>query len=155
MNPIESTLTSLNLTLPTVTTPLANYVPCTIVGSFLFISGQLPYEDGKIKVVGHLGSTVSEEQGIEAARHCMLNILAQAKAALGSLDKIKRCVKLTGFVSATAEFTAHPKIINGASDFIVEVLGEAGKHARAAVGVSSLPLGAAVEVEAIFEIAEL
>ena len=95
-----------------------------------------------------------EEQGIEAARHCMLNILAQAKAALGSLDKIKRCLKITGFVNATSEFTAHPKIINGASDLIVAVLGDAGKQARAAVGVSSLALGAAVEIEAILEIAD-
>lgn len=152
MSIIENKLTSLQLTLPTVSTPLANYVPCVIAEPLLFVSGQLPYENGKVKIVGQLGATVSEEQGIEAALHCMLNILTQAKAALGSLDKIKRCVKITGFVSATADFTAHPKIINGASDLIVAVLGDAGKHARAAVGVSSLPLGAAVEVEAIFEV---
>lgn len=153
MHSFENQLTTLQLQLPTVATSLANYLPCTIVGSLLFVSGQLPYQDGKIAITGQLGSTVSEEKGIEAARHCMLNILAQARAKLGSLDRIKRCVKLTGFVSATPNFTAHPKIINGASDLIVAILGEAGKHARAAVGVSSLPLGAAVEIEAIFEIA--
>lgn len=152
MKSIEQKLASLQLQLPTVSTPLANYVPCTVAGSLLFVSGQLPYENGKIKIIGQVGASVSEEQGIEAARHCMLNILAQAKAALGSLHKIKRCVKITGFVSATPEFRAHPKIINGASDLIVEVLGEVGKHARAAVGVCSLPLGAAVKVEAIFEV---
>ncbi|MCX6957610.1 MAG: RidA family protein [Verrucomicrobiae bacterium] len=154
MNSIENKLTTLQLQLPIVATPLANYVPCTISGSLLFVSGQLPYENGAVKIVGQLGTTVSEEQGIEAARHCMLNILAQAKAALGSLDNIKRCLKITGFVNATSEFTAHPKIINGASDLVVAVLGDSGKHARAAVGVSSLPLGAAVEIEAIFEIAD-
>ncbi|MEI6416522.1 MAG: RidA family protein [Verrucomicrobiota bacterium] len=154
MNSIEQKLTTLQLQLPIVATPLANYVPCAISGSLLFVSGQLPYENGIVKVVGQLGTTVSEEQGIEAARHCILNILAQAKAALGSLDNIKRCLKITGFVNATSEFTAHPKIINGASDLIVAVLGDPGKHARAAVGGSSLPLGAAVEIEAIFEIAE-
>ncbi|MBX9577161.1 MAG: RidA family protein [Chthoniobacterales bacterium] len=153
MNSIENKLTTLQLELPTVSTPLANYVPYTISGSLLFVSGQLPYEKGTVKVAGQLGAAVSEEEGIEAARHCMLNILAQAKAALGSLDKIKRCLKITGFVNATPEFTAHPKIINGASNLIVSVLGDAGKHARAAVGVSSLPLGAAVEIEAIFEVA--
>lgn len=152
MSSIDNKLASLNLTLPTVSAPLANYLPYTISDSLLFVSGQLPYENGKVKVTGHLGATVSEEEGIEAARHCILNILAQAKAALGSLDKIKRCIKITGFVSATADFTAHPKVINGASDLVAELLGNAGKHARAAVGVSSLPLGAAVEVEAIFEI---
>lgn len=152
MNLIETRLTTLQLELPTLSSPIASYLPCTISGSLLFVSGQLPYENGKVKILGQLGGNVSDEQGIEAARHCMLNILAHAKAALGSLDKIKRCVKITGFVSATPDFIAHPKIINGASDLIVEVLGEAGKHARAAVGVSSLPLGAAVEVEAIFEI---
>ena len=152
MTSIENKLTTLQLQLPTVSTPLANYVPCTISGSLLFVSGQLPYENGTVKLSGQLGAAVSEEQGIEAARHCMLNILAQAKAALSSLDKIKRCLKITGFVNATPEFTAHPKIINGASDLIVAVLGDAGKHARAAVGVSSLPLGAAVEIEAIFEV---
>ena len=153
MDSIENKLTTLQLELPTVSTPLANYVPCTISGSLLFVSGQLPYEKGAVKVAGQLGAAVSEEEGIEAARHCMLNILAQAKAALGSLEKIKRCLKITGFVNATPEFTAHPKIINGASNLIVSVLGDAGKHARAAVGVSSLPLGAAVEIEAIFEVA--
>jgi enamine deaminase RidA (YjgF/YER057c/UK114 family) len=152
MNAVENKLATLQLQLPAVSTPLANYVPCTIAGSLLFVSGQLPYEHGKLKVVGQLGASVSQEQGIEAARHCMLNILAQAKAILGSLDKIKRCVKITGFVNATADFTTHPKIINGASDLLVAIFGENGKHARAAVGVSSLPLGAAVEVEAIFEI---
>lgn len=151
-NDAEVKLTEMKLTLPKVSAPVANYVPYVIVGNLVFISGQLPMEDGKVKVTGKLGRNVSEENGAEAAKLCALNILAHLKAAVGSLDKVKRCVKLTGFVSSTPDFTTHPKVINGASDLIVGVFGDAGKHARAAVGVPSLPLGAAVEVEAVFEI---
>jgi enamine deaminase RidA (YjgF/YER057c/UK114 family) len=142
----------MELDLPQVSLPIANYLPYLISNNMVFISGQLPLENGKVKFVGKLGQTVSIEQGQEAARLCALNILAQLKAAIGSLDKVKRCIKLSGFVNATDDFTAHPQIINGASDLMVEAFGEPGKHARAAVGVSSLPLGAAVEIEAIFEI---
>lgn len=152
MNSIETKLASLKLQLPKITTPLANYLPCTITGSSVFVSGQLPQSDGKVHFVGKLGEGITEQEGMEAAQLCMLNILAQLQAALGSLEKVKRCLKITGFVNATADFIAHPKIVNGASDLIVALFGDAGKHARAAVGVSSLPLGAAVEVEAIFEI---
>ena len=142
----------LELELPQVTMPIANYLPYLVVDNMVFISGQLPMENGKVAFTGQLGAAVSVEQGSEAAHLCGLNILAQLKAAIGSLDKVKRCVKLSGFVNAVPEFTDHPKVINGASDLMVRVFGEKGKHARAAVGVSSLPLGAAVEVEAVFEI---
>jgi enamine deaminase RidA (YjgF/YER057c/UK114 family) len=152
MNAIENRLAALHLQLPTVATPLANYVPYTISHSLLFVSGQLPYENGSVNIVGQLGATLSQEQGIEAAEHCMLNILAQAKSALGSLDKITRCLKISGFVNAAPDFTAHSQVINGASNLIVAVLGDTGRHARSSVGVSSLPLGAAVEIEAIFKI---
>jgi enamine deaminase RidA (YjgF/YER057c/UK114 family) len=150
--PIEDKLLEMNLKLPTVSAPVANYVPYVIVGNLVFISGQLPMEEGKVKFTGKLGDKISEEQGIEGAKIAALNIIAHLKSAVGSLDRVKRCVKITGFVNSTPDFTTHPKIINGASDLIVNVFGDKGKHARAAVGVSSLPLGAAVEVEAIFEI---
>lgn len=149
---IEENLTKMQITLPKTSAPVANYVSYTVVGKLVFISGQLPMEDGKLKFAGKVGDSISEEQATQAARLCALNILAQLKAATGSLNKVKRCIKLSGFVNSTPDFTAHPKIINGASDFIVSIMGEKGKHARAAVGVSSLPLGAAVEIEAIFEI---
>lgn len=149
---VEDKLSQMNLKLPTVTAPVANYVPYVIAGKLVFISGQLPLEDGKIKFAGKIGDKVSETEGAEAAKLSALNILANLKAAVGSLDKVKRCVKITGFVNSTTDFTAHPKIINGASDLIVAAFGDKGKHARAAVGVPSLPLGAAVEVEAIFEL---
>lgn len=149
-----SNLENLGLSLPAIKPPVANYVPAVLSGNLLYISGQLPVDGGGTMVKGHLGKDVALEAGQQAARTCALNILAHAHAALaGDLDRIRRCVKITGFVASTPEFTDHPKVINGASDFIVAVFGDAGKHARAAVGVSSLPLGAAVEVEAIFEVA--
>ncbi|WHA05579.1 RidA family protein [Candidatus Bandiella numerosa] len=116
------------------------------------MSGQLPMEEGRVKFTGKLGENIAIEDGVEAAKLCALNIVAQLKSAVGSLDKVKRCVKLTGFVNSASDFTSHPQVINGASDIIVKIFGDKGKHARAAVGVSSLPLGASVEVEAIFEI---
>ncbi len=149
---IEQKLHTLGMTLPLVSTPIANYVPFVISNNLVHISGQLPMLDGKLHYSGKLGETISTEDGQAAARLCALNILAQVKAAIGSLDRVKRCVKITGFVTATAEFTDHSQIINGASDLIVMVFGDNGKHARAAVGVSSLPRGASVEIEAIFEI---
>lgn len=145
-------LKELGFTLPEVKPPVANYVPTVRSGNLLYVSGQLPLKDGQM-IKGHLGKDVAIEQGQEAAKICALNILAQVHAALGGdLDRVTACVKLTGFVACTPEFTDHPKVINGASDFIVSVFGDAGKHARAAVGVAALPLGAAVEVEAIFEV---
>lgn len=151
---IAQRLTELGVTLPQLAAPVANYVPFTIAGSTLYISGQLPLAGGAVICKGLLGREVTLEAGQKAAELCALNILAQAQAALGgNWAHLKRCLRLGGFVAATPDFADHPKVINGASDFIVNVLGDAGKHARAAVGVASLPLGAAVEVDAIFEIA--
>ena len=141
-----------DLKLPEVSVPVANYVPYVVVGKIVYISGQLPFEDGKIKFTGKLGDKISLEQGQSAAKLCALNILAQLKAAAGSLENVKRCVKLTGFVNSTPDFITQPQVINGASDFIVEVFADKGKHARSAVSVASLPFDAAVEIEAIFEI---
>jgi enamine deaminase RidA (YjgF/YER057c/UK114 family) len=122
-------------------------------GTWLVISGQLPLLDGKLVASGHLGKTVSIEEGQRAARQSAVNLLAQANAALGALDKIVRVVRLGGFISCTAEFVDHAKVMNGASDVMESVFGEAGRHARTTIGVPSLPLGAAVEVEGLFEVA--
>ena len=151
---IEQRLRDAGLTLPPAAAPVAAYVPSVQSGAMLYLSGQLPMQDGAPAIKGLLGGAVSLEQGAEAARLCALNLLTQAKLALdGDLDRIRRLVKLTGFVAATAAFTDHPKVVNGASELMITALGPAGRHARSAVGVASLPLGAAVEVEAIFEIA--
>lgn len=150
---IENRLKELGITLPVAAVPVANYVPFTISGNLLHISGQLPLEDGKLAVTGILGRNVDAEAGNRAALLCAINILAQVKAALGGdLGRVKRVVKLNGFVASTHEFTAQPQVINGASDLFVSVLGEAGKHARSAVGVAALPLNAAVEIDAVVEI---
>ena len=149
---IAEKLKTLGVTLPELAAPVANYVPFTISGNTLYISGQLPGA-GPALVKGTLGKDMTVEQGRDAARLCAISILAQARAALkGDLDRVTRCLRLGGFVASTPDFTDHPKVVNGASDLIVEVLGDAGRHARAAVGVAALPLGAAVEVDAIFEI---
>ena len=151
MSAIEQRLTELGLKLPLAAPPAANYVPFVVADRLVFISGQLPFQGGGVAVRGRLGDDVGLEQGQAAARLCALNVLAQAKAAAdGDLDRILRCVKLGGFVACNPDFIDHPKVINGASDLVVEVMGEAGQHARFAVGCPSLPLGAAVEVEAIF-----
>ncbi|MFN7113854.1 MAG: RidA family protein [Alphaproteobacteria bacterium] len=151
---IQERLQSLGVTLPTPAAPVANYVPFVMSGKTLYISGQLPVGlDGQM-VKGQLGRDATLEQGQDAARLCAVNILAQANAALeGDLSRIARCVKLGGFVSSTSDFFDHPKVINSASDLIVGVLSDAGRHARFAVGVAALPFGAAVEVDAIFELA--
>ena len=150
---IEARLKALDIALPQVAAPVADYVSFLHLDDRLFISGQLPMTDGVIAVEGTLGAGVDIAQGQEAARLCALNILAQAKAALGDLDRIVQCLRLNGFVSAAPGFTDHPKVINGASELIVKVLGQKGRHTRIAVGCSSLPLGAAVEVDAIFAVA--
>jgi enamine deaminase RidA (YjgF/YER057c/UK114 family) len=150
---IEARLAESGITLPTPAVPAANYVPTVLTGNLLFVSGQLPMQDGKLAISGILGGDVSLEQGQQAARLCAINILAQAKAALGELDRIVRVVKLVGFVNCTSGFGDQPKVVNGASDLFVEALGDKGRHARSAVGVAGLPFGAAVEVEAIIEIA--
>jgi enamine deaminase RidA (YjgF/YER057c/UK114 family) len=150
---IERRLAARGLELPDAPAPAANYVPYTISGKLLLVAGQLPFRNGQVAVVGRLGDDVSLEQGQEAARICALNLLAQAKAACGGdLDRLARCLKLGGFVSCGPTFTEHPAVVNGASDLMVEAMGEAGRHARFAVGCASLPRGAAVEVEAIFEL---
>jgi len=149
---IEARLAALGLTLPDAPSPVANYVPFAISGNLLFVSGQIAKgADGRI-VTGTLGQSLEIEAGQAAARLCALNILAQAKAALGSLDRIGQVLRLTGFVNASPAFTDHPKVVNGASDLMVEVLGDKGRHTRAAVGVSGLPSGTAVEVDATIAI---
>ena len=145
---IEAKLADLGLTLPQPTAPVAAYVPVVLAGGLAHVSGQLPFIDD-VLVKGRLGEDVTIGQGYEAARACGLMILAQLKAALGSLDRVERVVKLGAFVSSTADFTDQPKVANGASELMAAVFGEAGKHARSAVGVPVLPLGAAVEVDAI------
>lgn len=150
---IQQRLKDLGVTLPTPAAPVANYVPFVISGHQLFISGQLPADlEGQL-VKGQLGRDATLAQGQEAARLCAINILAQAQAALGGdLGRIRRCVKLGGFVASSPDFFDHPKVINSASDLIVGALGDAGRHARFAVGVAALPFGAAVEIDAVFDI---
>lgn len=149
---IEARLAELGIELPAAPNPVANYVPYVVSGNLLLISGQISKAADGTVVTGALGRDVSIEAGQSAARLCALNILAQAKAALGSLDRVGQVLRLTGFVNATPDFTDHPKVVNGASDLMVELLGDKGRHTRAAVGVSSLPLGSAVEVDAIIAI---
>ena len=154
MADVADNLAKAGLVLPEPSAPAANYVPFVRSGNMVYISGQVPFEDGKIAVSGHLGDTVTIEQGQYAAKVCALNILAHLRNAVGGdLDSVKRCVKLGGFVASTPDFTDHPKVINGASDVMVAAFGDAGRHARFAIGVAALPLGCAVEVDAVFEIA--
>lgn len=153
MSTIEQRLAGLGLSLPQAAAPAANYVPWQRSGRQVIVAGQLPMQGGRVAVTGRLGDGVSLEQGVEAARLCGLNILAQVKAACGgALPEGLRCLRLGGFVACTAEFLDHPKVVNGASDLMVAAMGDAGRHARFAVGVASLPLGAAVEVDALFEV---
>lgn len=150
---IEKRLADLGVTLPAAAPPAANYVPFVRSGNLLFTSGQLPLKDGKLEVAGLLGRDVDMAGGREAAKLCAINVLALAKAALGDLGNIVRVVKITVFVASTPDFTEQHLVANGASDFLVAALGDRGKHARAAIGMASLPLNAAVEVEAVFEVA--
>ncbi len=151
---IESRLKELAIVLPQAAAPAANYVPYVISGNLLFLSGQLPMEDGKVAVTGLAGSDVDLATAQRAAELCAINILAQAKSALsGDLGRITRVVKLNGFIASTPDFTSQHLVMNGASNLIANVLGEAGKHARAAVGMASLPLNATVEIDAVLEIA--
>ncbi|MFM5894497.1 MAG: RidA family protein [Novosphingobium sp.] len=144
----ETKLAELGLTLPEAAAPVAAYVPVVEVGGMAYVSGQVSFVNGTL-MKGRLGENLTLEQGIEAAQGCGLMILAQLKAALGSLDRVERVVKLGAFVNSTGTFTDQPKVANGASELMVAVFGDAGKHARAAVGVPTLPLGCAVEVDAI------
>jgi len=149
---VEKKLKEMGITLPKPPKPVANYVPAVGVGNLLFISGHGPYNDGKTIVSGKLGKEMTVEQGYQAARNVALNCLASIQAAVGDLDRIKRVVKLLGMVNCTEDFKDQPKVINGASDLLVEVLGDAGKHARSAVGMQSLPNGIPVEIEMILEV---
>ena len=151
---IDKVLADKKIELPKAAIPVANYVPVTIAGNLAVVSGQVTVWNGEFRFQGKLGKDFSVEQGQQAARICALNVLAQLKAALGGdLDRVKRCLRLGVFVNSTDDFTDQPKVANGASDVMVEVFGDAGKHARAAVGSNVLPLNVAVEVEALFEIA--
>jgi enamine deaminase RidA (YjgF/YER057c/UK114 family) len=152
MHPIDARLAALGITLPDAPPPAANYVPFVATGNLLHVSGQISQADGAL-IRGRLGDDLGVEQGAAAARSCAISLLAQVRRALGGdWSRLVRAVKLTGFVNATAEFTDQPKVVNGASDLLVAVLGDAGRHARSAVSAISLPLGVAVEIEAIFEI---
>lgn len=148
---IDARLSELGIVLPEAAAPVAAYVPVVIDGRRAYVSGQLPFVNGQL-VKGRLGENVPLDEGVAAARACGLMILAQLKAALGSLDRVEQVIKLGAFISSTSEFDAQPRIANGASELMAEVFGDAGKHARSAVGVPVLPLGAAVEVDAIVAI---
>jgi len=150
---VEKKLAALGITLPTPAAPIANYVPFVRSGNTLIVSGQICFgPDGKLVAKGQLGGPVSIEDGQKAARACAINLLAQVKAALGDLDKVVRVVRLGGFINSAAGFGEGPKVMNGASDLMVEALGDKGRHARSTVGVAALPADAAVEVEGQFEV---
>lgn len=152
MHPIETRLVELGVILPDAPMPAANYVPFVITGNLVHVSGQISQNEGGL-IKGRLGEDLAVEQGAEAARRCAISILAQLKKACGGdFSRLSKAVKLVGFVNSTPDFTDQPKVINGASDFLVAVLGDAGRHARSAVSAASLPLGVAVEIEAIFEL---
>jgi len=151
---IEARLKELGIEIPPAPAPAANYVPWTIAGDLVFVAGQVPFVNGELKHRGKLGRDLTVEQGREVARICALNVIAQVKAACGGdLDRVKRCVKVLGFVASADDFERMPEVVNGASDLFVEVFGDAGRHARSAVGTNALPRGVPVEIEAIFEIA--
>jgi len=154
MSRIETRLRELGIILPTPMAPVANYVPFVITGDLVVISGQIPVRDGKVAYAGKLGADVSVEIGTQAAQLCFINVLAQLKLACGGdLDRVRQVVRLGGFIAARPEFTQHAQVMNGASDMAVAVFDDAGRHARTTIGVPSLPLDAAVEVEAMVRIA--
>jgi enamine deaminase RidA (YjgF/YER057c/UK114 family) len=148
---IQDRLAELGLTLPQAPAPVAAYVPAVRTGNLIFISGQLPFVNGKLEVTGRLGDGVTLEQGVQAARQAALNALA-VTATLVDLNRVRRVVKVTGFVACAPDFIDHPKVVNGASELLVALFGDRGKHARAAVGMASLPLGAPVELEWVVEV---
>lgn len=151
---IDARLAELGIEVPEAAPPLANYVGYVVTGNLVFVSGQVPIKDGEFQYQGKVGAEISVEDAQAAARLCAINIISQLKAACGGdLDRVSRIVKLGGFVNSTPEFTDQPKVINGASDLMVEVFGDAGRHARAAVSAGALPLNVAVEVDAVAEIA--
>ena len=151
---IDRRLSELGIVLPQPPAPVASYIPYVTTGHLVFISGQIPLENGQVRYAGTLGKDMSLDEGKAAARMCGINLIAQLKAACGGdLDRVRRCVRLGVFVNAVAGFGQHPEVANGASDLMLEVFGDHGRHARAAVGAGSLPRNVAVEVEAVFEIA--
>jgi enamine deaminase RidA (YjgF/YER057c/UK114 family) len=151
---VDARLAKLDIKVPDAAAPVANYVAYVQTGNLVFVSGQIPLKDGKLQFQGKLGDSLQVEEGQAAARLCAINIIAQVKAACGGdLDRVTRVVKLTGFVNSTGDFTDQPKVVNGASDLMVEVFGDKGRHSRAAVSAAALPGGVAVEVEAVVEIA--
>ncbi len=151
---VEARLRELGIDLPTAARPLASYVPVAVSGRFAFVSGQVPLDEGKVMVAGKLGDGVSLEEGQAATRRCALQALAALRDELGTLDRITKVVRIAVFVASAEDFTDQPKVANGASDLFVEVFGDVGRHARTAVGVAELPLGAPVEVEVTVEIAD-
>jgi len=154
MNEIEAKLAELGITLPTPMAPVANYVPYVITGNLVVVSGQLPAIDGTVAAIGKVGEGLSLEQGQYAARLCFINVLAQLRVACaGDLGRVRRVVRLGGFIASPPSFSQHAAVMNGASDLAVAVFGDAGRHARSTIGVPALPLDAAVEVEGMFEIA--
>ena len=148
---IDDKLKSLGITLPTPPKPAGSYIPVVISGNMAFVSGQIPMQDGKVTYTGKVPTERTIEEAQSAAKICAVNILAQLKANLGSLDRITKIVRVSGFVNSVSDFTEHPKIINAASDLFFEIFGEKGKHSRIAVGVSSLPLNSTVEIDMIAE----
>ncbi|HEC90974.1 MAG TPA: RidA family protein [Alphaproteobacteria bacterium] len=150
---VEKRLDKLGIELPAAAAPAANYAPYVVSGGLIFVSGQITVFDGELKYTGRLGLDLDVDEGYRAARLCGLNLISQVRSALdGDLDRVTRVVKLGGFVCSTPDFTDQPKVINGASDLMVEVFGEAGRHARFAVGCPSLPMGVAVEVDGVFAV---
>ncbi len=154
MGRIETRLAELGITLPTPMAPVANYVPFVITGDLVVVSGQVPARDGKVAYTGKLGDGVPMELGVQAAQLCFINVLAQLRAACGGdLDRVQQVIRLGGYIAATPFFTMHAQVMNGASDMSVAVFDDAGRHARTTIGVPSLPMNAAVEVEGMFRIA--
>lgn len=148
----ETRLQELGITLPAAPTPLGNYVPSLTTGNLVYLSGMLPLKDGKLLATGKLGSSVTIEQGAELARLSAINALSVLKAHIGELSRVRRCVRICGYVASENDFTSQPAVVNGASDLMAEVFGEAGLHVRAAVGANVLPLDSPVEIEFVFEI---
>lgn len=148
----EEKLRSMGIELPDMPKPLGSYVPFTRTGNLLYLSGMLPLKEGKLFRTGKVGESVTPEDAVECARLAAINALAVLRAAVGSLEKIKQCLKINGYIASASDFTGQPKVLNGASDLMFEIFGETGKHARAAVGVNVLPMDSPVEIEFIFEV---
>ena len=149
---IEEKIKSLNITLPTPPKPAGSYIPVVRTGNLAFVSGQIPIKDGKVQYQGKVPTNISIEDAQKAAKICIINLLAQLRAELGTLDKISRIVRVSGFVNSSPDFTDQPKIINAASDLLFEIFGQKGQHSRIAIGVASLPLNSSVEIDAVVEI---